>query len=651
MDTSDYLPMFLAESREHLQELNLAVVRLEENPEDRAVLDEIFRAAHSLKGMSATMGFSEIAALTHKMEDVFELLRQRSSLPSEIVDVLLACLDALESAVDHVESHGTEDLESPPLIERLLAVVRDEDARAQGTVGDDLSPVLLIPAGSAHHRAIRVRTILDDDVSMPSVRAYQVAAALAEQGDVLACVPDPDDLDAFDGRVVEAIIDTELEDEAIVAAVHGIAEVASVDIAAAQEEPVAAAEAGAEGAGRKSATTLRVDAERLDQLMHAMGELVVHRTRVEALAAEAEVPGLSKAIQELARSTQALHHMVMQIRMVPVEAVFLRFPRLVRDLSTKLGKDVDLRLVGKDTELDRTVVEKLGDPIVHLIRNALDHGLESPDERAAASKPRTGTVELSARHAGGNVVISVGDDGRGIDAQLVARRAAERGLIPAEAVDSIDVPRAIELLFTPGFTTVGSTTDISGRGVGMDAVRTRIRELGGDVVMRSEPGRGTLAQIRLPLTLAITNALLVDVDGHPYAIALDRVERSLSLAGATVRSVGGNRMLVLRDGVYPIIDARAALGCHDEAAVRTSTADLAVLVRAGERRIALAVSRLVGQQELVTRPLPAQATSSAVSAAAVLPDGTIALLVDCDALAAGAGGAASPSPTTALQEA
>ena len=659
MDTSDYLPMFLAESRENLQELNLAVVRLEECPEDREVLDEIFRVAHSLKGMSATMGFGEIAALTHKMEDVFELLRRRSTLPSEIVDVLLACLDALEGAVDHVESHGTEELESAPLIARLLAVVRDEDTRAPATVGDGPSPVLLIAAGAAEHRAVRVRATLADDVSMPSVRAYQVAATLAEHGEVLVCVPGPDDLEVFDGRLVEAILDTQLEDEPIIAALAGIAEVASVDLAAAQEEPQAAAsdapEAARPGGAKKGATTVRVDAERLDQLMHVMGELVVHRTRVEALASEAGVPGLAQAVQELTRTSQALQHMVMQVRMIPVEAVFLRFPRLVRDLSAKLGKEVDLKLVGKDTELDRTVVEKLGDPIVHLVRNSLDHGLETPADREAAGKPRAGTLELSACHVGGNVVISVTDDGRGIDPELVARRAAARGLISADAVGTVDVTRAIGLLFAPGFSTVETTSDLSGRGVGMDVVRTKVRELGGEVLMHSERGRGSVAQIRLPLTLAITKALLVEVGDRPYAIALDRVERSLSLGRATVRSVAGSQMLVLRDGVLPIVDARAALGSPEQDGGRAPAADHAVIVRAGERRIVLAVSRLVGQQELVTRPLPAAAASSAVSAAAVLADGTIALLVDCDALAAAAPAGprrvASPSLTTALQEA
>jgi two-component system chemotaxis sensor kinase CheA len=362
--------------------------------------------------------------------------------------------------------------------------------------------------------------------------------------------------------------------------------------------------------------------------MHLMGELVVQRTHVEILAAQADVPGLSQAMQELTRCSHGLQAMVMQVRMIPVEAVFLRFPRLVRDLSSKLGKQVELKLVGQETELDRTVVDALGDPIVHLVRNALDHGLEGPEEREAAGKPATGTVEISARHAGGNVVITVRDDGRGVNPDAVAKKAVARGLITPEQAETIDAARAIELLFAPGFSTAETTSDISGRGVGMDAVRTKIRELGGEVVMTSETGQGTTAQIRLPLTLAIMSALLVRAGGRSYAIALDRVDRTVRLADHTVRSAAGQRMLVMRDSVLPLRDAAGALGHGSD-----EECEFAVIVHSQERSVALAVSELIGQRELVTRPLPADvADLAAVSGAAVLSDGEIALLVDCDAL-------------------
>jgi two-component system chemotaxis sensor kinase CheA len=337
--------------------------------------------------------------------------------------------------------------------------------------------------------------------------------------------------------------------------------------------------------------------------------------------------------------------MVMQVRMIPVEVVFLRFPRLVRDLSNKLSKQVELKLVGSDTELDRTVVDALGDPLVHLVRNALDHGLESPAQRAAAGKPATGALEIAARHAGGSVIIEVRDDGRGVDPAVIARKAVERGLLDASAVAEIDMRAAIELLFAPGFSTAETTSDISGRGVGMDAVRAKIRELGGEVLMDSKTGEGTLAQIRLPLTLAIVSALQVDIGGAPFAIPLDRIERTLRTSEQTIRSAAGRAMLVLEDGVLPLLDGGVAFGRPD-----AEVHEFVVIVRTQDRRLALTVNDLVGQRELVTRPLPAIVSDGEpVSGGAALADGRIALIVDCDALAgvarlAGAGASAHLHP-------
>jgi two-component system, chemotaxis family, sensor kinase CheA len=651
MDTSQYLTMFLAESREHLQELNLAVVRIEEQPDDRETVDEIFRIAHSMKGMSATMGFEGMAALTHQMEDVFELLRQRSGgLEREAIDVLLRCLDALSVAVDAIEASGAESLDPAPLVELLQGLVRERTPDQQvARLGGEAAPALpdeVAIALAADTAVLHARVHLAIDVLMPTVRAFMVLTAAADLGDIVTSAPHEEDVEAFDGRVIDVWVSAEVEAETLEQALAAVPDVESVAVEecaapgeapapgveapaavveeAAAPEPTAAAPATAS----RAATTVRVDAERLDQLMHLMGELVVQRTHVEILAAQADVPGLGQAMQELTRCSHGLQAMVMQVRMIPVEAVFLRFPRLVRDLSSKLGKQVELKLVGQETELDRTVVDALGDPIVHLVRNALDHGLEGPEEREAAGKPATGTVEISARHAGGNVVITVSDDGRGVNPAAVAKKAVARGLITPEQAETIDAARAIELLFAPGFSTAETTSDISGRGVGMDAVRTKIRELGGEVVMTSEPGHGSTAQIRLPLTLAIMSALLVRADGRSYGIALDRVDRIVRLADHTVRSAAGQRMLVMRDSVLPLRDAASALGHGSD-----EECEFAVIVHSQERSIALAVSELIGQRELVTRPLPSDvADLAAVSGAAVLSDGEIALLVDCDAL-------------------
>jgi two-component system chemotaxis sensor kinase CheA len=649
METSEYLPMFLAEGREHLQELNLAVVRIEERPEDQETVDEIFRIAHSLKGMSATMGFAGMAALTHEMEDVFELLRQRKGgLPREAIDVLLECLDALSAAVDAIDESGEEEIEPKPLINRLKGLVRENDelpADDEPKLGAEAPADLAEMADG--RRVVQISATLSEDVQIPSVRAYMVLSALAELGETLACVPAPDDVETFSGSEIDVWMVSERADSELAGVVSSVSDVAHVEVFEAvadaavetgevpeeetdakADEPKKEAAPKKSGGHNKGSSTVRVDAERLDQLMHFMGELVLHRTQVEALAADADVPGLSQAMQNLTRTSHALQAMVMQVRMIPVEAVFLRFPRLVRDLSTKLGKQVELDLVGKDTELDRTVVDALGDPLVHLIRNSLDHGLEGPEERVAAGKPASGTLHLSARHAGGNVVIEVRDDGRGINPRKVAEKAAERGLIAAEAVETTDMAKAIELLFHPGFSTADVATDISGRGVGMDAVRTTIRELGGEVVMTSEQGQGTVAQIRLPLTLAIMAALLVEADGRPFAVPLDRIERTVRLADHTVRSVAGSRMLVMRDGVLPIVDAAERFGGSP-----APEAEYAVVVRGSTGSLAVTVTALFGQRELVTRPLPPEvAENSALSGAAVMSDGQIALIVDCDAL-------------------
>lgn len=678
MDTSEYMPMFVAETREHLEQLNLAIVRLEENPKDRATVEEIFRIAHSLKGMSATMGFSRVAELTHEMEDVFELLRQRTNgLPVEAIDTVFACLDALSAAVEAIETDGQETLDPGSLVARLRSLVRPrtpEQEMARVGIADPLDHAAVLAAQEAGARVLRVRITLVETVLMPAVRAHMALAALTDHGEILASSPPPDAVEQFEGREIDAWIASEDEDETIAANVRDVSEVFTVEVneapnpgstpaavapsvpevaalaaeppaepapgpagtpvpepAAAPPAPKPAATKPAEASIKTTQTrTVRVDAERLDALMHSMGELVIHRTAVEALIADLEVAGLQQAVQEMTRSSQALQAMVMQVRMIPVDVVFLRFPRLIRDLSTKLGKEVRLELVGSDTELDRTVVDALGDPLVHLVRNAVDHGLERPDDRLAAGKPRHGTIEIAARHAGGSVVIGVRDDGNGIDPQAVARKALSLGMIDEESAATIDMRGAIELLFTSGFSTAQTASDISGRGVGMDAVREKIRQLGGEVVIDSTPGAGTLAQIRLPLTLAIVSGLQVDVAGVPFAIPLDRIERTLRLSEQTVRSVAGKPMLVLEDGVLPLLDG-AQVFRRDV----VSDHEFVVIIRTQDRRLALAVDDLVGQRELVTRPLPEIVSAGEpVSGGAALADGRIALIVDCDALAA-----------------
>jgi len=661
MDTSEYMPMFLAEAQEHLQELNLAVVQLEEDPSNQDTVDGIFRIAHSLKGMSATMGFAAIAQLTHVMEDVFELLRQRSGgLSHDAITTVLACLDTLQAAVESIEQNGQENLDPAPLIEQLQALIRERtpEQAVERAGGFEIPNQAVLDAARAEGaRILHVTVKLDEEVMMPAVRAHMVFAALNDHGETLGSIPSPDGIEQFQGHVIEAWVASDHPETHVAQSATRVSDVASVEVvemapdevpprgpleagraddeaddgSAAQVAAPQAVTAGAGGGGgHAAARTVRVDAERLDTLMHLMGELVIHRTAVEAYTAEIPSPELQHAVQNLTRSSQSLQSMVMQVRMIPVDVVFMRFPRLVRDLSTKLGKDVELDLVGRETELDRTVVDSLGDPLVHLVRNSLDHGLEPPDVRVAEGKPRTGTLTIAARHAGGSVVIEVRDDGRGIDPAAVGRIAVKRGLIDEDAAAHLDMKGAIELLFAAGFSTAETTSDISGRGVGMDAVRNKIRELGGEVIMESVQGQFTSAQIRLPLTLAIVSALQVDIAGAPFALPIDRVERTLRLSDHAVRSIAGRRVLSLEDGVLPLLEGAQTFGRKP-----TGVHDLIVIVRGHDKRIGLTVDELVGQRELVTRPLPPIVSDGQpVSGGAVLADGQIALIVDCDALAA-----------------
>jgi two-component system chemotaxis sensor kinase CheA len=663
MDPTEYLPMFLAECREHLQDLNVAIIGLEKAPDDAASIDEIFRAVHSVKGMAGTMGFASMVQLTHEMEEVFEIVRQRrGGVERELIDVVLACLDELAGAVDAIERDGDEVLDATVLIPRLRKLVRSGSGERRAEPELQLEPDVLLPPGvtedfgpASAAQAVQVRVEFEQDLLMPSVVAYLLLAGLRDRGAVLSSVPAEDELDGWEGGVVEIVCGPDFDRDEIEDVATQTEGVSSVSFAASasddEDRGGGDADAGAslppapetETANpelttaadgqlvatpvqRRGSRMVRVDAERLDQLMHYMGELVVHRTQLSSLVEQSDVPGLGQAMQELERTSQALRAMVMKVRMIEVEAVFARLPRLVRDVAGKLGKDVELKVTGADTELDRTVVDTLGDPLVHLVRNAIDHGLEGAEERIAAGKPASGVLSVSARQAGGGVVITVRDDGRGVDTGAVRERARERGLIGAG--EELSTEQAIDLLFTPGFSTARKMTDISGRGVGMDAARSAVRALGGDVVIQSDAGRGTIAEIRLPLTLAITSALVVEVAGLPFAIPLDRVEWTLALADHNVRKAAGQELLVLPEGVVPVLDAgRVLAGAHGAEGIH------AVIVRAGDELVALAVGELIGQRELVTRPLPAElATSRPLAAGAVLAEGEIALIVDCDAL-------------------
>jgi two-component system chemotaxis sensor kinase CheA len=540
IDDSEYIELFLAEARENLETLNTAIVGVESDPTDSANVDVVFRVAHSIKGMAATMGYDQIAHLTHAMEDVFALLRERAGgLHREAIDVLFECMDMLSKMVDEVAEHGESRTDPTALESDLRGLLRDRD-----------------------------------DSAGPEVRAAVAEAVVAD-----VSVPDqPADL------------------------------------------------VGAAVKDAQSRATVRVEAARLDTLLHMIGELVVRRSAVEQLAIENGDTRLVAAVGELTRASQSVQDMVMRVRMVPIDTAFARLPRLVRDLSHQLGKEVHLEIEGRDTELDRTAVDALVEPLMHLVRNAIDHGIEMPDARKTAKKPEAGNLLIAARHEGGEVVIAITDDGAGINTEAVVARARERGII---GMDDLDNDQAIELLFTPGFSTRAEVTDVSGRGVGMDAVRSAVRGFGGDVSVRSEFGKGTTTELRMPLTLAILPALVVKAGGDSYALQLDRVDRTFKLEEVTLTTTVGQPVVIFDEGAMPVVNLAESF--NRESAF--GTPQFMVTVRSADRQLALVVDEMVGRRELVTRPVPERIRrDSPVSGGAVLASGEIAFIVDCEEL-------------------
>lgn len=546
---SEYVELFLAEARENLETLNTAIVGVEANPADRGRLDEVFRVAHSVKGMAATMGYEQVAALTHAMEDVFALLRARTGgIERAAIDVLFDCMDMLSKMVEEIADKGASSTDPEPLIFALKGLVRGAD------------PLPEVPGASK-----------------PSA---PVAETLAEPAKPVAEDSSPDLVNA---AIKEA----------------------------------------------QTRATVRVEAARLDTLLHMIGELVVRRSSVEQLAQEAGNSELQSAVGELTRASQAVQDMVMRVRMVPIDTAFARLPRLVRDLSHQLGKEVDLQIEGRDTELDRTAVDALVEPLMHLVRNAIDHGIEAPADRARLNKPAAGMLKIAARHEGGEVVIAITDDGAGIDTDAVIATARQRGLISQEASERFDADQAIELLFMSGFSTAETISDVSGRGVGMDAVRAAVRGFGGDVRVTSALGTGTTTELRMPLTLAILPALVVRSAGDPYALQLDRVDRTFKIDEVSITTTAGQPVAVFEDCAMPIVNLAESFDRPTE----PDAAQFMVTVRSADRQLALLVDEMIGRRELVTRPVPEKVRQdSPVSGGAVLASGEIAFIVDCEEL-------------------
>ena len=692
MEKNQYMDMFLDESHEHLQSLNDGLLSLEENSEDISVVNEIFRNAHTLKGMSATMGFNKIAELTHEMEDVLDLIRKEQlKLTEDIVDTLFKCLDSLEQMVDNVGNGDPEDLiDVSDLVAKLSAISKGEAAPAPAAGAgaapaapaapeaasapagaDDLQlndsdKNVLKQAKETGLQGMHVKVTLSDTCLLKSARSYMVMNALDELGDVVKTVPPAEDLEqekfehSFDILVVTASEPKAVEDAllsiseidkilvevvdpdkpaapaaapapaaaAAAAPAPAPAPAAAAPPPAAKKaapKPAAAAAANAQKKAHQS-QSVRVDIEKLDTLMNLMGELVINKVRLEQIGQTHRLTELTETLEQMDRVTTDLQNIVMKVRMVPVSAVFNRFPRMVRDVSKELNKEINLTIEGEETELDRTVIDEIGDPIMHLLRNSLDHGVEHPDDREAKGKPRTGEVGLIARHEGNNVVIMVTDDGAGINADKIRKKAVEKGMISQEEADKLDDADAVRLIFLPGFSTAEQISDISGRGVGMDVVRSKIESLSGHVDVETHVDEGSVFKIKLPLTLAIIQAMLVQVQEEMYAIPLGSIDSTINIQETDIQTVQNKEVIVLRGEIIPIIRMGEMLQVPH---VKDSDEIFVVVVHAGEAKAGIVVDNLIGQQEIVIKTLGNLfAGLKMFSGATVLGDGRVALILD-----------------------
>ena len=678
---NQYMDMFLDESHEHLQSLNEGLLRLEENMEEISVVNDIFRNAHTLKGMSATMGFAKIAELTHEMEDVLDLVRKEQlKLNEDIMDTLFKCLDSLEQMVDSVGNGEAEDVvDVSDLVAKLSSISKgtpppaaapaaggaaaapaagDASGGAGSDLGiDDIDLDVMKKAKDAGMNVFHVKVTLMESCVLKAARSVMVMHALDEIGDVIKSVPPAEDLEQekFE-RSFDIVLATASDAEAVTNAVDTVSEIEDIGVEEldpdalakpAEPAPAAAAPAAAAAAaapkkaaapakkeGAKAAApkkqhqsqSVRVDIEKLDTLMNLMGELVINKVRLEQIGQTHRMSDLMETLEQMDRVTGDLQNIVMKVRMVPVSAVFNRFPRMVRDVSKELGKEINLTIEGEETELDRTVIDEIGDPIMHLLRNSLDHGVESPDAREAKGKPRVGEVGLIARHEGNNVVIMITDDGAGIDASKIRRKAVEKGMITQDEADRLDDADAVRLIFLPGFSTAEQITDISGRGVGMDVVRSKIEALSGHVDVETHIDEGSVFKIKLPLTLAIIQAMLVRVQEEMYAIPLTSIDSTVNIEPTDIQTIQNKEVIVLRGEIIPIVRMEEALQVPH---VKDSEELFVVVVHAGEAKAGIVVDNLIGQQEIVIKTLGNLfAGLKLFGGATVLGDGRVALILD-----------------------
>ncbi len=664
IDMSQYMDIFLEESKEHLGILNENLLELEKNAGNTNSLNEIFRAAHTLKGMASTMGFEDVADLTHHMENVLSALKEGIlTVNSQVVDVLFQCFDRMQCMIDKLESIGSSNLDNTDLINMLEDIQKgdlheqianygaDEEKHEQveekqfmGFDFNSFDITVIKEAMSAGHNIFYGRISVEQDCMMKAVRAFMVFKSIEEDGEIIKSAPHVQDLDEgkFDSDF-ELLFISSLDLDEIRKRLNSISEI-TVFVSEFDESMLnfkqdinpqkviknleVLEEAESENKHTpKARKTVRVDIDRLDMLMNLVGELVMHKGCLEQIGASNKIPQLNETIEQMDRISTDLQSVVMIVRMVPIEQVFNRFPRMVRDLAKELNKEIDFIMEGKETELDRTVIDEIGDPLVHLLRNALDHGIELPEDRVAAGKSRQGTLILSAKHEGNNVYIDVQDDGGGINAELVLAKAIERGIVNQNEAQQLADSEIHRFIFNPGFSTSSQVTDISGRGVGLDVVKTKIESINGEISIETKPGQGTKFRIKLPLTLAIIQALMVSVKNEIYAIPLSSVNETSLINQSDIKVIQNQEVIILRGDVLPLYRLNDILNVPGEDIPRSQM--YVVVVRKGEHQIGLVVDTLIGQQEIVIKSLGKILSGiPGIAGAIVAGDGNVRLILD-----------------------
>lgn len=681
MDMSQYLQIFIEESNDNLQSLNEHLLNLEHTPDDAQILNEIFRVAHTLKGMAGTMGYVKMQKLTHNIENVLSDIRSgKIHVNSDMLDILFQCLDALENYVDEIVRTGQEGHEEyRDLMEALERIINQSasikvEQSAVSTSQVETSVVTSIdlmnlPEAPLHIKdeALRqglnvyqINIRLSANCVLKSARAFVIFKDLETLGEVIYSNPEVQDIE--DEKFEESfslVFITQEDKEIVKKKMLDVMEVEEVTIGVFEQsdssEVVSISQKDEEGAesdkavkteqaavqqqnGQAAKTqqvankSVRVSIERLDNLMNLVSELIIVKTQLDGAKGHGQdehATNYNDSIEYLERITDNLHQAVMKVRMVPVESVFNRFPRMIRDVSRKLGKDIELVMSGEETELDRTVIDEIGDPLIHLLRNAADHGLETTEERRKLGKDPKGTIRLQAYQDGNSVVIEVSDDGKGINIDKIRESSIKKGVITREEASALSEQEVLELLFKPGFSTSSEITDLSGRGVGLDVVKSKITGLGGHVEVKTEIGRGSKFIVRLPLTLAIIQALMVKIADEKYAIPLNNIQNIEDVRKEEIKFVQNQEVIVLREEVIPIVRLHKLLDLEQE----ERDVMMIVIVKKGEKQIGFMIDSLIGQQEIVIKPLGKYLSHiNMIAGATILGNGEVALILDVNTL-------------------